>query len=103
DKFSIYNAATNKASTVRLPGSKESSLQVTPIIGPGNLIALMLNGPKLTRLYVFSLADSKSYPQDLKEPVPAALSPILGHSVAGYAQGRTFYGFSTEAKRWSMV
>ena len=33
DKFSIYDSAKNKASTVRLPGSKESSLQVTPIIG----------------------------------------------------------------------
>ena len=37
DKFSIYDAATNKASTVRLPGSKESSLQVTPIIGAANI------------------------------------------------------------------
>jgi hypothetical protein len=103
DKFSIYDAATNKASTVRLTSSKESSLQVTPIIGAGNLISLMLNGPKLTRLYVFSLADWKWYPQDLKEPVAGVLSPILGHSVAGYAQGRTIYAFSTEAKRWSIL
>jgi hypothetical protein len=103
DKFSIYDSATNKASTVRLPGSKESSLQVTPIIGAGNLISLMLNGPKLTRLYVFSLADWKWYPQDLKEPVAEKLSPHLGHSVVGYAQGRTIYAFSTEAKGWSIL
>jgi hypothetical protein len=103
DKFSIYDSATNKSSTVRLPGSKESSLQVTPIIGAGNLISLMLNGPKVTRLYVFSLADWKWYPQDLKEPVAGVLSPILGHSVAGYAQGRTIYAFSTEAKGWSIL
>ena len=103
DKFSIYDAARNKASTVRLPDSKESSLPVTPIIGPGNLISLMLNGSKLTRLYVFSLADWTWYPQDLKQPVAGALSPTVGSSVAGYAQGRTIYAFSTEAKRWSIL
>ena len=102
DKFSIYDSATNKASTVRLPRSKDSSLQVTPIIGP-NLISLALDGPNLTRLYVFSLADWKWYPQDLREPVTGALSLIMGDSVAGYAQGRTIYAFSTEAKRWSIL
>jgi hypothetical protein len=75
---------------------------VTPIIGQ-NLISLALNGPKLTRLYVFSLADWKWYPQDLKEPVAEALPPILGHSVVGYAQGRTIYAFSAGAKRWSIL
>jgi RNA polymerase sigma factor (sigma-70 family) len=102
DKFSIYDAATNRASTVRLPGSKQSSLRVTPLVGP-ILISLMLDGPKLTRLYVFSLADWKWYPQDLKEPVAGALHPQLGYSVVGYAQGRTIYAFSAEAKRWSIL
>ena len=101
DKFSIYDAATNKASTVRLPGSKASSLHVTPIVG-ANLISLGLDGPKLTRLCVFSTADWKWYLQDLKEPVAGTLSPTLGDSVVGYAQGRTIYAFSTEAKRWSV-
>ena len=27
----------------------------------------------------------------------------MGRSVAGYAQGRTIYAFSTEAKRWSIL
>jgi RNA polymerase sigma factor (sigma-70 family) len=103
DKFSIYDAATNKASTVRLPGSKESSLQVTPILSEGNLVGLMLNGPKISRLYVFSLADWKWYPQDIKEPVAGVLNPIVASSVAGYAQGRTIYAFSTEAKRWNIL
>jgi hypothetical protein len=103
DKFSIYDSATNKASTVRLPGSKESSLQVTPIIGPGNLISLNLHGPKLTRLYVFSLADWKWYPQDLKEPVAETLALHSGHSIVGYAQGRTIYAFSADTKRWSIL
>jgi RNA polymerase sigma-70 factor (ECF subfamily) len=103
DKFSIYGLETNKASTVKLPGSKESSLQVTPIIGPGTLISLSLNGPKLTRLYVFSLADWKWYPQDIKKPVAGVLNPIVGSSVAGYTQCRTIYAFSTGAKRWSIL
>jgi hypothetical protein len=103
DKFSIYDSATNKASTVRLPGSKESSLQVTPIIEEGSLISLSLHGPKIARLFVFSLADWKWYPQDLKEPVTKTVPRFSGHSVVGYAQGRTIYAFSTEAKRWSIL
>ncbi len=103
DKFSIYNSATNKASTVRLPGSKESPLEVVPVMGPGNLVALHLSGPKLTRLCVFSRADGKWYAQDLKEPAAAKLSPAVGRSVAGYAQGRTIYAFSAETKRWSIL
>jgi hypothetical protein len=101
DKFSIYDSATNKASTVRLPGSKESSLQVTPILSQGNLVSLRLNGPKITRLYLFSREDWKWYPQELKEPVAGTVSLIMGRSVAAYAQRRTIYAFSTEAKRWT--
>jgi RNA polymerase sigma factor (sigma-70 family) len=120
DTFSIYDAATKRASTVRLPGSKESPLRVVPTIGPGNLISepplrvaptigpgnlisLQLAGPKLTRLYVFSLVDWKWYPQDLKEPVKGTLSLTLGDSVAAYTQGRTIYAFSGKAKRWSIL
>jgi RNA polymerase sigma factor (sigma-70 family) len=103
DKFSIYDSATNKVSTVRLPGSKESSLQAMPAIGQGNLHSISLYGPKLTRLYVFSLADWKWYLQDLKEPVAESLVLWLGHSVACYYQGRTTYAFSAEAKRWSIL
>jgi hypothetical protein len=103
DKFTIYHAATNKASTIRLPNSKESPLRVTPIGSEGDLVALMLNGPKIARLYVFSLDDWKWYPQDLKQPVAGVLTPSVGLSVAAYAQGRTIYAFSTKAKRWSIL
>ena len=103
DKFSIYDSATNKASTrpaawlegVLAPSVAHSRTGKSHLAG--------LYGPKLTRLYVFSRADWKWYPQDLKEPVAEALSPVLGQSVAGYAQGRTIYAFSTEAKRWSIL
>jgi RNA polymerase sigma factor (sigma-70 family) len=103
EKFSIYDAATNKASTVRLNGSKEQPLQATPIMGTGNLISLMLKGSKLTRICVFSRADWKWYPQDLKEPVAGTLTPTLGHSVAGCDQDGTIYAFSADARRWSIL
>ena len=103
DKFSIYDAATNKASTVRLPSSKEFPLQVTPSVG-GDVISLSLNGPKLSRLYAFSRADWKWYPQDIKEPVTGAVSPILASSGGCYyAQGRTIYAFGAGAKRWTIL
>ena len=103
DKFSIYDATTKKASTLRLPGSKELPFRVTPILSGSDLVSLMLDGPKITRLYLFSLKDWKWYPQDLKEPVAGTVAPSVGHSVAGYAQGRYIYAFSAGAKRWSIL
>jgi RNA polymerase sigma-70 factor (ECF subfamily) len=103
DKFSIYDAATNKASTVRLPGTKESPLRVTPVLGPGNLISLTLGGPRLTRLHVFCTEDWRWYPQDLKQPVAESLSVTMGRTVAGYASSRNVYAFSVATKRWSIL
>ena len=103
DKFSIYDAVTKKAVTLRLPTSKESPLKVVPIRSNGPLIALMLEGPKITRLYVFSIKDWKWYNQDLKEPAAGNVYPSVGHSVASYTQGRYIYAFSAEAKRWGIL
>ena len=74
---------------------------MTPILSQGSLVSLMLDGPKITRLYVFSREDWKWYPQELKDLLPGSVSPIMGRSVAAYAQGRIIYAFSTEAKRWT--
>ncbi len=104
DKFSIYSAATNKASSIRLPDSVETPFHVNAVIGGGSLISLTSSGPKLSKLYVFSLPDWKWYPQDLKEPVTTGtLHPSLGYSVAGYSQGRTIYAFSAVTKRWTVL
>jgi RNA polymerase sigma factor (sigma-70 family) len=102
DRFSIYDAATKRASSLRLPGSKESPLGVVPIIGD-ELISLRLDGQRITRLYVFSVKDWKWYPQDLKEPGPGGVAAHMGRSVASYAQGRYVYAFSAKAKRWSVL
>src|SRR5262249_35161598 len=108
DEFSIYHISKNKAGTIRLPNSKESPLHVTPIEDENtprnqNLVALKLEGPRLTRLYAFSLEDCKWYPQDLKEPAAGVLNPIVSNWVAAYAQGRTIYAFDAQAKRWSIL
>jgi hypothetical protein len=102
DKFSIYDAATRKASTLRLPASEGSKLKVVPILGD-ELISLMLDGPRITRLYVFSLKDWRWHPQDLKEPVAGVVSPLIGRSIAGYQQGRHVHAFSARKKRWSVL
>ncbi len=103
DKFSIYDAATKRASTISLPGTKEAPLAAAPILSGGDLVSLTMEGPKIPRLYVFSLKDWKWFPHDLKEPASGILTPQLGRSVAAYSQGRFIYAFSAEAKRWSIL
>ncbi|WP_231749273.1 RNA polymerase sigma factor [Tautonia plasticadhaerens] len=102
DRFSIYDAATKKVSTIRLPGSKESPLNVAPILSD-RLVSLMLEGPEINRLYVFSLDDWEWHPQDLKEPASGRLDPTMGRTVVAYTQDRSIYAFSSDSKQWSIL
>lgn len=103
DKFSIYDARTKRAKSLRLPGTKNAPMEVLPIIG-GDLISLNLKGPKISRIQVFSIKDWKWYGQDLKEPVQAESAQIIaGGSVAEYSQGHTVYAFSNQTKRWNAL
>jgi hypothetical protein len=103
DKLTIYNIAMNRAKSVRLPASKEAPLKVVPIIGPGRIVSLTLEGPRITRLFVFCTDDFTWYPQDLREPVTRTVSPITAGFVAAYSDGRYVYAFSVATKKWSVL
>lgn len=102
DKFTIYDAVTNRASTIRLAGSKESPLKVSPILGEGHL-SLQLEGSKIDHLYLFSIKDWAWYTHELKAPVDGIVGASASRSVAAYDQGRYVYAFSFEAKRWDVL
>lgn len=51
DRAMLYNLETKKAESLELSGTKEAPLEVTPILAQ-NVVALMLKGPKVTRIAV---------------------------------------------------
>jgi hypothetical protein len=101
EKVVVYNTATKKAKSVRLSEDKKTPLQVTPLYGPG-VVALMVQGPKITRVAAFALGDLTWYPVDLREPVEVA-SPMVDPRGVTYALGRRYYIFDQTSKRWDIL
>ncbi len=102
DKVTFVDLETKKSTSVRLSESKETPLKVSPIWGP-NAAALMLRGPKITRIAASSGLNGTWHTQDLREPVKGEAMPIVGPGVVAYGLGRYIYAFSAEAQRWDVA
>jgi hypothetical protein len=102
DQITFVDLETKKSTSVRLSESKETPLHVSPIWGP-NAAALMLSGPKITRIAASNGLSGTWHTQDLREPVRGEARPIVGPGVVAYGLGRYIYAFGTEAERWDVV
>jgi hypothetical protein len=102
DKITFLDLETKKAKSLKLSGSKASPLKVVPIVGPG-AVALMLKGPKITRIAASDALTGVWHTQELREPVEGVANPIVGPGVVAYGLGRYVYAFSAKASRWSVV
>ena len=102
DRITLHNLDTNKSHSLDLFGSKDAPLEVTPIIA-GNLAALMLKGPKLTRIAVADTAGGTWHAQALQRPFDGQAVPIISSGVAVYKLGRDVYAYGADAGRWDLV
>ncbi|MGP0066320.1 MAG: hypothetical protein ACLQGP_22290 [Isosphaeraceae bacterium] len=102
DTVTFVDLETKKATSVRLSESKETPVKVTPIWGSG-VAALMLRGPKITRIAASNGLTGRWHTQDLREPVKGEATPIVGAGVVVYGLGRYIYAFSAEAERWDVI
>ena len=66
------------------------------------LLALELQGDKISRIAVLNLENKTWYPLDLREPVEVAMPSVGAHAVS-YSLGRRIYAFSARAKRWDVL
>jgi hypothetical protein len=101
-KIGVYDKESRKTHIVTLAAPKDSSITITPIVGPG-AVALMIKGPKITRIAAASSLTGQWYPQDLLEPVAGEAMPLVGPRVVAYGLGRHVYAFSPEARRWGIA
>jgi hypothetical protein len=102
DRVTLYNLDTKKSRSLELSGSKDAPLQVTPIVGE-NLVALMLKGPKVTRIAIADTATGTWHSQDLRKPIDGEAMPIVAAGVAVYTIGRNIYAYGAESQRWDVV
>ncbi|MHB1557759.1 MAG: hypothetical protein ACYC61_09785 [Isosphaeraceae bacterium] len=102
DRVTFYDSASRKSRSIELSGTKDAPLDILPIVGPG-VVALQLNGPKITRLAVLDPQQGKFYSLDLKPAAKGQAMPIVGANVAVYALGRHLCAFSARAGRWDVA
>ncbi|WP_406698714.1 sigma-70 family RNA polymerase sigma factor [Singulisphaera sp. Ch08] len=84
------------------PATKESSIEVTPMVGLGSA-ALLLKGPNITRIAAARSLTGRWITCDLREPVNGVASPIVGKNVVVYRLGRYVYAFSSGVQRWDIL
>jgi hypothetical protein len=101
-RVTLYNLDTKKSESLELSGSKEGPLEVVPIVA-GDLVALMVKGPNVTRIAVADPAGGTWHAQALRKPIDGQAVPIVAPGVAVYALGRDVYAYSAEAKRWDVA
>ena len=58
-----------------------------------NLAALMLNGPKVSRIAVGDLATGTWHSQELRQPIDGRAVPILSEGIAVYSLGQHVYAY----------
>jgi RNA polymerase sigma factor (sigma-70 family) len=102
DTVTVYNTTTSKAKSVRLTASKEAPLKVVPITG-GVLIALMLEGTKISEVAVYDMSEAAWHVQKLRKPFNGQVSPIVGRSVVAWVMDRTIYAYGYNANQWSVL
>ncbi len=102
DRITLHDVDTKKSASLELSGSKDAPLEVTPIT-VGDLVALMLKGPKITRIAVGNTASGTWRSQDLREPIDGEAVPIVGPGVAVYAIGRNIYAYGADSDCWDVA
>ena len=102
DRITLHNVDSKKSASLELSGSKEAPLEVTPVT-VGDLIALMVKGPKITRIAVGNTSTGTWRSQDLREPIDGEAVPIVAPGVAVYAIGRNIYAYGAESDRWDVA
>jgi hypothetical protein len=102
DRVTFVDIGTKKSTSVRLSESKASGLKAVPIWG-SNVVALMISGPKVTRISAANSLTGVWHTQELREPVKGTASPLVAPGVVAYGLGRYVYAYSAATQRWGVV
>ncbi len=100
-RVTLYDLNTKKSDSIELSISKDAPLEVVPIVGAADLVALMLKGPKVTRIAVASGGTWHS--QALRESIDGQAVPIVAPGVVAYKIGRNVYAYGAASQRWDVA
>ena len=84
DRAILYDLESKKSQSLEMSGSKESPLEVTPILIDEKVAALSMKGKKVTRIAVADIANGTWRPQELRAPIDDEATPIVAPGVVVY-------------------
>ncbi len=103
EQISLFDTSTGQARTVRLGGTPDQPVAISPVMAPGKLIALLLVGDSINRNAVYDIQEGRWYPVDLDEPYKGQLSPLMSESIVAYRFGSSARAYSGRAHRWGSI
>ncbi len=98
DRISVYSEETGQWDVYRAPPGKK----LIPIAS-GSLMAMCVQGGRITQVVAVSTKGGKWRTQDLVVPTSGLLQPVVSGSLAAYAVGGHVYAYSAEADRWDVL
>jgi RNA polymerase sigma factor (sigma-70 family) len=102
-----YNSSTREMKAVRLGGTSDKPLWVTPVAVDAKdpqLVALAVRGDRITRVAVFNVRLGKWAPLKLDQPVDGAVWPMsIGPQTAAYEVGDFLYLYNPTIDAWDRV
>jgi RNA polymerase sigma factor (sigma-70 family) len=102
NKAIAYDPDTREVKAIELNATKEHPLKISPITANAvRIVALRLQGSKITRVAVFDLGSGRWLPMDLVEPASGDVQPAyVGHGGTAYDLGRHLYTFNSKSGTW---
>src|SRR5882757_4219496 len=79
-----------------------AGIQAIPIVN-NDIVALQLNGEKISQVAAFSRKQGAWTIQDLKQPVDGPVSPVVSQGVAVSRAGRFLCAFSAQTGIWDVA
>jgi hypothetical protein len=101
-RVAMYDLKTRKTQAIELGDPKDPPVQVTFLTG-ADPVALLLNGPKITKIAVADVASGTWHVQDLRQPFRGQAAPIAGPGLAVYILGRYAYAYSVRIRHWEVI
>jgi hypothetical protein len=106
DKVVAFDKTSRKSIPLVLSKDKSIRHRVTPVVAQ-TVVGLAIEGPKVARLAVFSIASPGTVPAwhavELREPVDSARPVVESYGPVLYTLGHRVYAFSPQAGRWDVL
>jgi RNA polymerase sigma factor (sigma-70 family) len=100
--LSVYDVEGDRATTIRLYGTKDHPILVQPIF-KGGMTVLQLSGDAIKRLAAIDSRTKSIHAQDLVVPFKGTITPMIMGDVMTCRAGDDLYTFDHSSQQWGRI